>query len=498
MTALARQTFVDFMRDELGVPLTLGQRTLARVCYDGANPCDLPADERAVALEMFGEVDRFPSIVRRVQAQRLGRGSGKSTLCAAGGVWRMLTADISSCGPGDVPTCVVVAPDKPTAKLSVRMAIELSKRSPRLASRIEAETSEGFTLRRPDGKRAAFEAFAAARGGASARGRSIIEGTIDEAEFMRSDSGSYVVTDRDVAAAILPRLIRGGTFRFLSTPWPVTSLAGELFDKNFGAPATALACRASTLVMRDHEPQLAADIAMELERDEENARREFFCESIAGGVDDFFASSAIEAAVDVSLALPIAPTNAHRISIGVDLAFERDASAICVVGWIGERVTLLALEEFRPTRAVQLVPSEVFDRFTVIAKEYGAKTIVSDVHYQAALREHLGRNGITLEQAPGGAEGKAQVHVAARTLLHEGRARIPRHQRLIAQLRGIRAAKTAGGGISIRSARRAGDHGDIASAFLLALYKASLGGGFKVKARVSGERPWASQLARGF
>src|SRR5205823_8048079 len=136
---------------------------------------------------------------------------------------------------------------------------------------------DGFTLRRPDGRLVAFEAFAASRGGASARGISILVFILDEADFFRSDDGDFIVNDRDVYRGLVPRLMHGGKGLFISTPWPVPTLRRELHEKNFGDPRTALAATASTLTMRDNDPRLRADIEMEREREPGNAAREFDC-----------------------------------------------------------------------------------------------------------------------------------------------------------------------------------------------------------------------------
>jgi hypothetical protein len=217
-----------------------------------------------IARQMFGGIDTVSPGARRVQAHVLGRGSGKTTLASAFGLYTCLTADVTSCGPGDVPVVVIVAPDKKTAGLSVRMALEMAKANADIQRLLQSESSDGFTLRRPDGRLVGFEAFAASRGGSSVRGRSILSFVLDEAQFFRSDdAGAFVVNDRDIYRALIPRLMSGGRGILISTPWPTETLMGELFAKNFGSPSTALAARAPTLLMRDGDPHLARIITEE-------------------------------------------------------------------------------------------------------------------------------------------------------------------------------------------------------------------------------------------
>src|SRR4051812_170315 len=98
--------FTTFALRTLALRLTLGQRVLCRVAFDGVEPCDLRGDERSIARRIFGDVDTIPPAARRIMALLLGRGSGKTTIAAAYALYVMLTADVSACGPGDVPTVV--------------------------------------------------------------------------------------------------------------------------------------------------------------------------------------------------------------------------------------------------------------------------------------------------------------------------------------------------------------------------------------------------------
>ncbi|MCL2447627.1 MAG: hypothetical protein FWD17_01635, partial [Polyangiaceae bacterium] len=310
-------TFTAFA-DRLGLKLTNGQRVLARVAFDGVDPVDLEGDDRDLAATMFGDIDHVPPLARRVLCLTLGRASGKTTLASCYGVWRLVTSDVSRCGPGDTPCHVTIAPSKRTAQLAVRMARELVTRSPDLRRRVERETSEGFELRRPDGRLAAFSAFAASRGGASARGLSVLSFVLDEGQFFQSDS-EYAVTDRDCFAALVPRLMTGGSALLISTPWVTPTLHGELHEQNFGHPSSALAARASTILMRDNDPAIADLVRLEQERDAVNAAREFFCDtSASAGTGAFFDHVAIERAVDPSLTLPLAPTPGTVVAAAAD------------------------------------------------------------------------------------------------------------------------------------------------------------------------------------
>ena len=281
---LRRQPFIAFCERVLGLRLSPAWRVLLRVAVDGVEPVSLEGDEREVARVLFGDINVIPESVRRVLVWRLGRGSGKTTISSALGLWEALTADLSNVGPGMLAAAVVVAPTKKTATIAVSVARELVRSVPALERLIDkkGDTDGGFTLRRSDGRSSSFMAVAASRGGASLRGFDLLALVLDESEFFASNddvaaADGYAVSDRDLYAAAKPRL-RGRAI-FISTPWPSPNLTDELFTRNFGAPVDALCAAGASTMMRPTDTRLAADVELELLRDEDNARREYFVRS---------------------------------------------------------------------------------------------------------------------------------------------------------------------------------------------------------------------------
>lgn len=466
--------FVTFCHTILGLTLTPAQRVLARVCFDGIEPANLPEDEKATAATLFGDLRRIPSTARRILVLVLGRNSGKTTLSSAYALYTMLTGSVRGCGPGDVPTVVVVAPDRKTATLSVRMALEMAKRNPDIAKRIEKESTAqwdaGFTVRRPDGRLAAYEVFAANRGGASVRGRSVMAFILDEAWFFRSDPMS-TVNDRDVYRALIPRLLRGGRGVFISTPWPVETLMGELVEKNWTTPQTALVAKAPTSVIRAGDPDIEDIVAAERLRDPENAAREFDCDITAGsGTGGYFDLGAIQQAAVGEIP---AKTMPHwQYAAGADFAFRSDSSTIVICAFDGNFVRVVDSLEMRPTRKEPLRPSVVVERFAAMAKKYGVSHVVTDGHYREAIVEHLQAHGLAVIDAPAGLTGKIESFARARAVLHEGKAILPRDTRLALQLASVVSKPLPGGSVSITIPRKAGlGHGDIVSAWVLAVHR---------------------------
>jgi hypothetical protein len=129
--------------------------------------------------------------------------------------------------------------------------------------------------------------------------------------------------------------------------------------------------------------------------------------------------------------------------------------------------------EERPTDDAPLKPSVTVDVFAQkIAGRCGH--LMADGHYRASIEEHLEKYGLFLVPAP---TVPSDAYVRARMLMRQKRVKIhplPFRDRFVQQLREVHGRPTAGGRIAIHNPRWAsGGHGDIASAFVLAVYQAT-------------------------
>lgn len=471
--------FWQFCGQVIKLELTPGQLVVAKVAFGDQDPADLEDNERDLALQMFGGVERVDPSAKRYICLRLGRGSGKTTMCSAYAIYEAVTHDISKCGPGDVPYVIVIAPDKETAKLSVRMCREMIRSQPALERLIVSDTDNMIQLRRPDGRMVRIEAFAASRGGSAVRGRTIIAFLMDEAEFFMSNGEGggrdYSVNDHDLFRALKPRLLRNGKGMLVSTPWPIETLMGTMFEENWGHPKTAVAVKAPTLLVRGSDPDVVAMVQDELSKDPENARRELFCEldGFTGG--EFFDAGALHTNLDNVYEFPHPFNPAWPVAVGCDFGFTRDSSAIAVVQWDGAHYRTVYLEELRPKPGSPLKPSEVVAKFAAITKRYGSSFVVSDGYYREAIKEALHTHNLGLVDAPEGSKGKAESFQRTRSMLNEGRVRIPDvpiGRRMVQQAKLVVSKPAPGGTVTIRVPRKIGlGHGDLVSAWVLAVNK---------------------------
>jgi hypothetical protein len=470
VAALAQPTFIEFVRDRLRVNLSEAQRVLVTVAFDGVDPIDLPEADREIARQLFGDVDRFPPVTRAVLVAVCGARGGKSyILSALYSLYRALYADLSTMAPGEVAVALVVAPDLGLAHQTLNYAKGAVEASDELRPLVIADNADSLVLRRPDGQVVSILCRAAGRGGGGLRGKSLVSAVLDECAFFRDQS--YVVNDRDVFKAVSPRVLPGGAVVIASTPWAEAGLLFDEFKLNYGHPVTAIAVTAPTLLMLPTQRNIDA-VAREEQRDPDNAEREFGAQFMSVGSGTFFDRDSC--VIDESAQPATNATRGVRVGVGGDLALVRDAAALVVVHEKDGHFTVAEVVEKKPARGAPLKLSEVTKDFAAVAKRHGANEIEVDQHEIEAAREHL-PDDVSLVECVGGQQGKVDTYSKVRDLLHTKRIHIPpQYQRLANQLRDVIKKPTSGGGMRIYSPHKNNVHGDIVSAFVLAVDRVDL------------------------
>jgi hypothetical protein len=463
-------TFGAFARDQLAIELTDAQAVFVSVAFDGVDPGDLEPDQRAIAAELFGpDVDYFPEECRTVVAWLKGARSGGTWLSALHSLYLALTVDLDLLAHGEVAFVRFIAPSKALARQSLRY-VSGALAIPQLAGLVIGETTDSITIEREDGARVVFQCTAAAARGAETRGAWIVCAVLDEACLMR-DPDTGMINDTVQYDGVRARILPGGRVIILSTAWAKVGLLWTLVEENHGQPSTCVAAVTPTLVMRPDEPSLRQAVETERKRDAANAAREFDCSVLDVDASQFFPSTVIENSIVKSTAKLRVEEYTSR-AMGVDLGFAHDASAAVVVGVFGGQVKVLEAIEIKPTPGKPLKPSEVIGRFARLARTYRVSAVVADVHYRETLRESLEATDLRLTPVAEGPGGKASMHVRVRAGMSEGNVLLLDDPALIRQLREVQGRAVAGGGLSITSPRRKGGHGDLASAYVGAVWYA--------------------------
>lgn len=488
------RSFLGFL-DWLGIKPRPGQAEFARVAFDGAPPVD-----RDLARRIFGDIDfeNLPVGCRDVVTGVCGGRGGKTYLLVALRlVWGMLVRDLSSLAPGQKAVALLIAPNGELRQEAVNYALGAFRSKPQLKAMLrlprgtkdDDQLSE-FRIKRPDGKFVVFRGGVATAGGYGGRGKSLTDFAMDEAAFFRDKASK--VNDDDIFKAASPRVLPGGQTLVMSTPWAETGLLYELYARNFGKPVDSLVGHAPTTVLNDLE-WVVRIVARETSRDPENADREFGANFMKGGTVIFFDPSLIESCVDDTLSLtePRMPQAGNDVSAGGDLGFRSNSSALSITHAEGGRIILAELVERKPEPGKPLKPKETIRAFAERMKAHGITTMMGDQHYRETAAEELEEAGLTFVDAPSSPD---EVYVRARQKMRADGVRIPRHAKLIQQLKEVQGRPLPGGRMQILLPRWAkGEHGDLVASFVLGLWQL-VTETVQAPAPEQGTKEWEQQL----
>jgi hypothetical protein len=472
--ALVAKSFIAFVA-WLGVTLEPGQAVIGKVAYDGIDPIDLPATERDIAAEIFGDVERFSASERDVVVVVCGARGGKTyTLVALRVLHLALTVSLDTLAPGEVASAPLIAPGKDDAEQALRYIQGAISSKPALAARVvgKLDASESIELSREDGKTVEIIVRAASARGRTGRGRSLVCAVMDEAAFFYD--ATYHVNDEEVYRGLSPRILPGGQLIIDSTPWAQAGLLYELFAANHPNPElaglpprpmrakTAIAVHASTLRLRD-VPATRAIVEREQQRDPDNALREFGAHFMAAGSATFFEPACIEACLDMTLE-QLPREGGVEVVAGADMGFTKNSAALCI-GHLKDGIARVAeFVERKPKPGEPLRPGEVASEFVARVVAHGGSSVMADGHYRETVVEHATPSGLSVHPAP---SVPADECIAVRARMREGRYRIPNNPRFLRQLRETVAVAGSGGGLTIRWPKwRTGEHGDLAQAFV--------------------------------
>jgi hypothetical protein len=113
-------------------------------------------------------------------------------------------------------------------------------------------------------------------------------------------------------------------------------------------------------------------------------------------------------------------------------------------------------------------PASVVEEFAAVLKQYGIRKVVGDRYAGEYPRELFRAQGISYEPS---AKTRSELYVEFLSLLNSGRVELPRHQRLLAQLRGLERRVARGGRESVDHVP--GGHDDLANAACGAVVQAA-------------------------
>ena len=446
---------------------------------DAAEGLPVTTIDDEAALRHFGcKLAELPRRARRLIAVRAGGRAGKtSRMLATKALHAALTVPLPTLGHGERAVALLIAPDLVLARQILGFVRGYTDTSPRLRAMVLRDTADEIEVRRADGQAVLIRVRAASRGGKGGRGFVFVFAGLDEAAFFRDES-SGVVNDTEIYRPIAQRLAPGAQAWITSTPWVANmGLLEETIAADFGRHEHALCAVAPTRALNptwDPDGTIEAGLR---ESDPENADREIGAIPLTAGTHNFFSHDAIEQAFKPEMPQQSPPRQGATCGAGGDTGFTKNSSALAIVERIDgkagapARFKLVRLEERKPAPGLPLQPKAVARDFADIFLPYGTRELVTDAHEIADVRAALLEKNCTVVVSP----PKTEAFTFARTVLHESRLDLPKHPRLRNQLRAILAKPMPGGGVQIKSPTAAdGSHGDLVSALVNALWRASL------------------------
>lgn len=438
------------------------QRVMCLVCFEGWDPKDFDGEDRELARQLFGSVEEISPAARSVVAILAGRSSGKSLICGLRMLHLALTHPLKRLAAGQIAFGVIVAPDRSTAELALNYISGAARECPDIACMISKDNVGWLTLRRPDGKNIVMMTRAATKGGRSVRGRTFFAALMDECCFF--DSSDFAVNDTDIFDAIMPRLLIDAQMLLPSTPWTEEGLLYRTWSENRETSRDAISVHAKTTVM---QPEMIPKVEAMRLRDPDKAKLEYDAVPLEKGTSVFFDPAAIKAATVQDCQLVLPPTDFPLSTTGIDTGFTRDPSASVSVRKARDGLFDVAeVFEIRVPKGERLKPTETIKLLVERARYHKSGAIIADIHYIESVREQSG--GFKLTDAP---IDITVPYIATRNALNEGKIRIGAcHERLLKQLHETVQKPSSGGKLIITNPRKAGAHGDLVSAFVLAVW----------------------------
>ncbi len=464
-------SFIKFVRT-LGVTLTPAQHVLCAVAYDGMNPADFTDPiQRALAVELFGGVSVIPARARRVACHLCGARGGKSYVLVALRLLHLaLVVNLMGDGvrPGLAPneraTALIVAPDMRLAAQTWRFALGAAQSNKLIAPMIgkiwETTFRTAFEIHRPDcGRIVVVECLPATKGGSAIRARNLVGAALEECCFFK-DEKTGAINDDAIFTAVTPRIMLGGQTLLVSTAFGRSGKMYDLHTANWRRPGTAIAATAPTILLN---PAKAEEVSIETERDPVNAAREFGCKWMAGTMDGFFSHDAIEQAIhpqagDRSYFVKAPNGLWPKSALGSEIRVAVAAPGTIVVVYKSAEgdFWLTEASEAQAKPDAPLRPSDVVAHFSAVCSAHGTRWIVGNTRFRDALSEELGKSRLSFSAST---EDVTAAHIETRSILHAGRLHIPRHVRLIDQMKKLISRESIDGGLTLSYPRDPRDAG---------------------------------------
>lgn len=418
-----------------------------------------------------------PMVRPRLVALVAGVRGGKSRLAGTAALYAALTTDLGMIQQHEVPRFAVVAPTVDAATATYTLIVGMAHASPVLSRYVVGDpTASTLRIMRPDNRLVEIVVVAAHRGGLSVRNRWLVGFVLDEVAQFGAQAMGAQVNAEEILQAAETRLLPGCQGWVISSPYGPSGLLHELWRAYYGKPsAERLVVHAPTRAFNPSFEQSKIDAIRAVSPDV--AAREYDATWLEADTA-FYPEQHLAAATrhdPVVVPPPKRRAGTWHFAAAMDPASKGNAWTFLVHCLVpsargAPRHIVVMAAQWIGSRTDPLSPEEVMGEIATIAKSYGVRIIVSDIHMFDALQDIARRHNVSLELAPSTGPANLRRHETVAALLADGNLELPDEPDLLSDLRQVRKIALANGlRVDLDAPNPAGRHCDYAAALALAI-----------------------------
>ena len=438
---------IDFISDDALTPGSFKGSSYAawRSVLGAAFGLPLDKDQRAIFDRLAGGRTPPTSRVRELWVVA-GRRSSKTEVAGALAVYLAtigaeLEGLVDRLSPGERGVIMIVAVDRPQARVAINYVKGLLEASPVLSQMVTRTDRESVELGR-------ITVEVATNSFRSVRGRTLLACILDECAFYRSDTTAN--PDVETYRALVPGLATtGGLLIGISSPHARSGLLYEKWKKHFGKDGDILVVQGGT---PQFNPTIDPRVIADAEADDPDAAKAEWHGQFREDVEGFVSRDVIEAVTRPSpLELPY--DRAHRYFAFTDPSGGSKDEFCIAIGHVEDQRTTVDL-----VRGLHGTPAQIVAEYADLLREYRISEVTGDKYGGSWPADEFQRHRIRYVPAD---RPKSELYRDSLAALNSGQAELPPDPKLLAQFVALERRTARGGRDSID--HPAGGHDDRAN-----------------------------------
>lgn len=360
-----------------------------------------------------------------------GRRAGKTRIAAALATYEATFNDHSDkLSPGEEGFIIIISPTKPQSKIAFGYIKAFLQSSPILRKKVKKITGQEIRLY------GNITVVCHAADDVSIRGRTILCCIFDESGFWRS--AEVNVNDMDIYRAVLPSLAAtDGLLIVISSPYRQLGLLHRFYEDSFGKDdADTLVIKGPTL--KFHPTFSKERIERAYRRDPQGAVSEWEAEFVSDS-SQFLDDELIDDAINADRPQILQPQADIRYFGYVDPSAGRGDGYVIAIGHRDDDKFILDLIK---GKAGKFNPAALTSEYAALFKSYKCNPIYGDNYSGEWVSAAYRKAGIEYKKAK---LNKSQIYLEALPVFVRGGVEIPKHKKLITELRLLQRKSRASG-----------------------------------------------------